>query len=63
MAIPNDPKTRRHAAPRTVALQAPDLCLWCFGTGTYLEALDGDRPHEYVPVICDSCEGSGHRRR
>lgn len=53
MAIPNDPQTRRPVAPRTVPMQAPDLCLWCFGTGSYLEALDGDRPHEYLPVICD----------
>ena len=61
MAIPNDPKIRRPAAPRTVALQAPDLCLWCLGSGSYLEALDGDRPHEYLPVICASCEGAGRR--
>ena len=64
MAIPNDPpQTRRPVAPRTVPMQAPDLCLWCFGTGNYLEALDGDRPHEYLPVICDGCDGCGHRRK
>lgn len=61
MAIPNDRQTRRPVAPRTVALQAPDLCLCCFGSGTYLDALDGDRPHEYVPVICERCDGSGRR--
>ena len=44
-------------------MQALDLCLWCFGSGSYLEALDGDRPHEYLPVICACCGGSGHRHR
>jgi len=61
MAIPNDPQTRRPASPRTVMMQARDLCLRCFGTGSYLEALNGDRPHEYLPVVCDGCNGSGHR--
>ncbi len=63
MAIPNDPQTRRVVAPRTVAMQALRLCLRCFGTGSYLEALDGDRKYEYIPVICDGCNGSGHRAR
>ncbi len=63
MAIPNDPQTRRVVPPRTVPMQALDLCLWCFGSGSYLEALDGDRPHEYLPVICACCGRSGHRHR
>lgn len=63
MAIPNDPQTRRQASPRTVPMQSHDLCLRCFGTGSYLEALDSDRSHEYLPVLCDGCNGTGHRAR
>jgi DnaJ-class molecular chaperone len=63
VAIPNDPKTRRPAASRTVALQAPDLCLWCLGSGSYLEEMDGGRRFEYIPVVCPRCEGAGRAPR
>ena len=63
MAIPNDPQTRRPVAPRTVPMQATNLCLWCLGSGSYLEPVNGDRPNEYLPVICDGCNGSGRRAR
>ncbi|HJZ61177.1 MAG TPA: hypothetical protein VKD47_03365 [Miltoncostaeaceae bacterium] len=63
MAIPNDPITRRTAPARTVAPQAPDLCSWCLGGGSILEPLDGDRPHEYLPVVCPGCRGTGRVSR
>jgi hypothetical protein len=40
------------------AIQA---CAWCYGSGQYLEALDGDRRHEYLPVLCQGCLGDGKR--
>jgi hypothetical protein len=62
MALPNDPQTHTRTAPvRSIALQAKDLCLVCFGAGSYLDAIDGGYRYEYLPVICDRCGGSGHR--
>jgi hypothetical protein len=42
-------------------VQAPDLCAWCLGAGKYLEALDCEVPHAYLPVVCQSCNGTGRR--
>lgn len=40
---------------------ADAVCAWCLGSGQYLEAMDGDRRHEYLPVICQGCLGDGRR--
>lgn len=59
--MPIDPKLRPQSPPRSVPVQAPDICAWCFGTGTILEPMDCDTPHSYLPVVCESCEGTGRR--
>lgn len=59
MAAPSDPRLNRGAPPRTSELQAPDLCGWCLGAGKYLEALDCEAPHVYLPVVCAGCQGTG----
>lgn len=48
-------------AKRPPATSAPDLCGWCFGAGKYLEALDCDVEHVYLPVVCSNCNGTGRR--
>jgi hypothetical protein len=58
MAVPIDPALR---PARVWAVQAPDLCGWCLGAGKYLEALDCDVAHVYLPVVCRCCNGTGHR--
>lgn len=62
MAMPIDPRLRPSSPPRTVAVQAPDLCAWCFGTGTILEPMDCDTRNTYLPVVCEACEGNGRRQ-
>ncbi|HTI33182.1 MAG TPA: hypothetical protein VL422_05850 [Miltoncostaea sp.] len=42
-------------------MSAPDLCGWCFGAGSLLEAMDCDQQHVYLPVVCANCAGTGHR--
>jgi DnaJ-class molecular chaperone len=59
MALPTDPTIRSAARDRTSALQAGDLCSWCLGAGHYLEPLDCDVGHAYVPVVCEACGGRG----
>jgi DnaJ-class molecular chaperone len=59
MAAPIDPSIRPGTPPRTVAVQAPDLCHRCLGTGSILEAMACDRPHVYLPVVCEPCAGTG----
>ena len=61
MAAPIDPDTRTTRQPGIVALSSTDLCGWCFGAGSYLEAMDCDREHVYLPVVCASCAGTGRR--
>ncbi|MEW6582353.1 MAG: hypothetical protein AB1416_06295 [Actinomycetota bacterium] len=58
MGLPTDPTV---ASPKTraSALQAPDLCAWCLGSGQYLESLDCDVGHTYLPVVCERCDGRG----
>ena len=57
-----DPTLRSADVTRPPATSAPDLCGWCFGAGKYLEALDCDVEHVYLPVVCSCCEGTGRRR-
>jgi DnaJ-class molecular chaperone len=59
MALPTDPTVAVSTRARTSALQAPDLCQWCLGSGQYLESLDCDVGHVYLPVVCESCDGTG----
>jgi DnaJ-class molecular chaperone len=61
MAAPIDPDTRTNTPAGRVAASSPDLCGWCFGSGSYLEAMDCDREHVYLPVVCASCAGTGRR--
>ncbi len=61
MALPNDPQVHPTTAPRYIAVQARDLCLICFGAGSYLEPIDGGYSHEYLPVVCERCNGCGHQ--
>jgi protein-disulfide isomerase-like protein with CxxC motif len=35
------------------------ICGWCLGSGQYLEALDCDVEHVYIPVVCAGCDGGG----
>jgi hypothetical protein len=59
MDAPPDPTIRRGPPPGVSALQAPDLCGWCLGAGKYLEALDCEVWHDYLPVVCQGCNGTG----
>ena len=61
MAAHHDPGTRATTVPTHADVSAPDLCGWCFGAGSLLEAMDCDRQHVYLPVICANCAGTGHR--
>ena len=61
MAAPPDPRIRAGAPAGLVAVSSPDLCGWCFGAGKYLEALECDAPHVYLPVVCANCTGTGRR--
>jgi hypothetical protein len=61
MAAHPDPVIRPTSAPTHAAVSAPDLCGWCFGSGSLLESMDCDRQHVYLPVICANCAGTGHR--
>ena len=61
MAGFNDPTLRSADATHPPATSAPDLCGWCFGAGKYLEALDCDLDHVYLPVVCANCNGTGRR--
>ena len=56
-----DPTLRSAGATRVSAPPAPDPCAWCFGAGKYLEALDCDVEHVYLPVVCAGCNGTGRR--
>lgn len=59
MARPTDPRVSpRSPAPPTGELVA---CGWCLGVGSYLEAMDCDVEHVYLPVVCAGCEGTGRR--
>jgi len=62
MAAPIDFTSRAQAVAKTASAAAPRLCGWCLGSGKYLEALDGDMAHEYIPVVCDACRGTGRER-
>ncbi len=61
MAVPSDPVIRPGRPPGACAVQSPDLCPRCLGAGRYLEALDCEVPHAYLPVVCCGCNGSGRR--
>jgi len=61
MAAPIDPDTSTSTPAGRVAASSPDLCGWCFGAGKYLEALECDAPHVYLPVVCANCTGTGRR--
>ncbi len=56
-----DPTLRSTSATGPPATSAPDLCGWCFGAGKYLEALDCQAEHVYLPVVCSCCKGTGRR--
>ena len=60
MGLPSDPVLQPSRA-KVCALQAPDLCSWCLGSGSLLEPLDCDVGHVYLPVVCEGCEGTGRR--
>ena len=53
------PTTQAPAHVQPPAQSAPDLCGWCFGAGKYLEAMDCDVEHVYLPVVCAGCAGTG----
>lgn len=55
--------TQAPAHVQAPAHSAPDLCGWCFGAGKYLEALDCDVEHVYLPVVCAGCSGTGRSAR
>jgi hypothetical protein len=61
MAAHPDPGTNTTSVPSHVPVSAPDLCGWCFGAGSLLEAMDCERDHLYLPVLCCACSGSGRR--
>jgi len=62
MSVPSDPIVRPGASPGSCAVQAPDTCAWCLGAGKYLEALECEVRHAYLPVVCQSCNGTGRRQ-
>lgn len=61
MSVPSDPIVRPGSSPGTWAVQAADTCAWCLGAGKYLEALECDVRHAYLPVVCERCNGTGRR--
>lgn len=61
MALPTDPMLASATRARVTAIQANDLCSWCLGTGQYLDPLDCDVGHAYLPVVCECCNGQGRR--
>jgi hypothetical protein len=61
MALPTDPMIASATPIRAIALQAPDLCPWCLGAGQYLDPLDCDVGHAYLPVVCECCGGRGRK--
>ena len=60
MGLPSDPLVSV-IRQRTSALQAPDLCSWCLGSGSLFEPLECDVGHAYLPVVCEGCDGRGRR--
>jgi protein-disulfide isomerase-like protein with CxxC motif len=42
-------------------VSSPDLCAWCFGAGSLLEAMDCEQEHVYLPIVCGNCSGTGRR--
>lgn len=62
MGMPIDPTQQRPGPVTTVVAQTAHPCGWCMGRGSYLESVEGGLPHEYLPVVCEGCSGSGHRR-
>ena len=61
MGLPSDP-VLQPSRVRVCAIQAPDLCSWCLGSGSLLEPLDCDVGHAYLPVVCEGCDGTGRRQ-
>lgn len=61
MAAHPDPGTSATSVPTHAPVSAPDLCGWCFGAGSLLEAMDCERAHVYLPVVCANCSGTGRR--
>lgn len=61
MPGPRDSALRPASPPRVVEMQARAVCAWCMGAGSYLEALECDVAHAYVPVLCSCCAGTGRR--
>jgi DnaJ-class molecular chaperone len=59
MAASTDPTRRPGTSIEAPQTRADAICGWCMGSGQYLEALDCDVEHVYIPVICAGCEGSG----
>mgnify|MGYP001502947138 CR=1 FL=1 len=60
MPLPSDPIVRRTRL-RAFAPQDPATCAWCLGSGSYLEPMRSGVDHEYLPLVCPSCGGSGCR--
>lgn len=61
MAAPIDFTSRAKAVATMTPPAPPRLCGWCLGSGMYLEALDCGVAHAYLPVVCQACDGTGHR--
>ena len=61
MAAPIDFTSRAQAVAKTAPAADARLCGWCLGSGKYLEALDCDVAHEYIPVVCAGCKGTGRQ--
>jgi hypothetical protein len=61
MAAPPDPRARTTFVPTHTPVSSPDLCAWCFGAGSLLEAMDCEQEHVYLPIVCGNCSGTGRR--
>lgn len=59
MARSIDPTRRPGTTVMVPQTGAAPTCGWCLGSGRYLEALDCDVEHVYIPVVCAGCDGTG----
>ena len=62
MSAWTDPPARHtHRMPARPARHESAPCSWCFGAGQYLEKMDVENVHAYLPLVCQGCMGSGKR--
>ena len=62
MSASTDPPARHtHRMPTRSARQQSAPCPWCYGAGQYLEKMDVENVHAYLPLVCQGCMGSGKR--